>query len=243
MKSAHIVTHTNAAVYTLDLNLPESWQELTPKQWAGLAEASTSAALELTWRRLALRVFGVPPGALARLSGDQIERLVELSGITPTPTPGAAWHIRRLLWKGPKEGLQGLSALRFGLADHHARKALNPDTLEKEKAEALRVFWACLFTPLALPWTPATGKAYQAFARLVPYRWKLAAAFNFLAVSSWFAQTFPGAHTSKSSKGPNFGWPGAFVALAGEKFGTPREVHRTPIMDVFIHMEQQAARE
>lgn len=219
--------------------LPESWSDLSRRQYALVARANTRKVRSQVHAQF-LHAFGVPRHVTEELSPGVLATICRDSAVTNTLPEHHNWMGTRIpFFTPPKNALSNISTDQFGLADQWMRKFLDSKTRQDSRKNLNRLF-ACLYHMRGVKWSRKTADIYTILATLLPRKMKIAIAYSFLGCSRWYAKQFPKTHKKKTSKGPDYGWPGLIVDLAGPKFGHPDQVKKTSIYEVMVHLEQGA---
>jgi len=145
----------------------------------------------------------------------------------------------------PKKRMKNFTGGQMALCDTilQAIEIMGQDDEKKQiPNKILADFCAANCTLIGFSWSNfiADHLAIPFFRYLVPRRKKLAMLIQYRAMRRIFPKQYPNAFNDDGirERFPSMGWAGTIVRLAGEKFGRPNSVRKTPAHDLFRYLEQ-----
>lgn len=141
------------------------------------------------------------------------------------------------LAKGPKDSLHSTSFLELDVADKYL--AAYQKTRDKKYFYYL---FAWLYKPMGLILPDWLQKMWVLILRICCSRYtQQLCVLNFVGLRNNFSSRFPltfSRFSKEKDLGTNYGFLGMVVAMAGEKFGLPKQVEKTDCNLVFIGIEK-----
>lgn len=245
-----------------EFNLPDAWADVNRKQWIDILKLRSSCAAREMPKELwldpltpqvelflisyldARKALGnLIPAMSEYLTPEVVETCVkEMGWLIKLPDhyrsmrPSFGW-----IWKGPKDQLSNWTWKRYALGEEAIRMYVNAteNDNEKNKRIALNMLFAVLYAPFGV-WTSRLADAYMWSARFIPTTWKLEALSNYTGLRTWLQQLYPRSFQGGGDGGGSDAMRRLTVAMAGDKFGTVKEVAYANIHDVFIDQEMKA---
>lgn len=146
-------------------------------------------------------------------------------------------------WRGFKTQFSGMCVEQFALANTKLK-----DFLEHGEEQYLNELVAVLYRPFFMPWMNRFGilELYAWMARkFLPKHTKLRLMMFWKGHLDFMLTFFPElTRTKNDDDDPDpYGWESTFIGLAGEKFGTYKQVKRADVLPALINLEQHAKRQ
>ena len=230
------------------IELPDSWESCTRKLYREVCWLLVIGRFDTPhMRRWLVKYTKIPRRAVARMSESEINAILQCLKWSVDPPKHASgkfgwWWF----WRGPLAGFQNVDAVQYGMADQHFKKYLDA-VKEQDAAVAkveLRNLAAMVLTPFGIRYRPWLAEAQKVVFRMMPMRMRMVVLYEFWGMTNFLAGHFPLAFSRrKKGGGKDYGWPGMFEAMAGEKFGPMSQVKSEKIYDIFLHIEQSLQRE
>lgn len=230
------------------MKLPESWEECSPKLYSRVCWLLVSGLFDTPrMRKWLVKYTKLPKRAVAMMSESEVNIVLQCLKWTMEPPIHATGKVGWWwLWKGPTSGFQNVNGLQYGHADqrfqNYQKAAKDGDS--KKSIRLLTEFASIMMTPFGLEYSPRVARLQLWVMKLMPLRIKMALVYEFWGMTNFLSKHFPKAF-SRRKKGPgrDYGWPGMFEVMAGPKFGPMSQVKREKVYDLFLHIEQDLARE
>jgi hypothetical protein len=220
-------------------HIPEKVEEITRRQWRMIARAVDLYPDPVDQKMVIFaKLAKIKKPSL--FQGQHIIHAINLLGFLDD----AELRIKTPLIKGaglfraPRKRLNGFSGWQMALCDtilqavEHKKEASN---------DLLTDFCMANTTLFGLSWSDFAADfiAKPYFKHLVTRSTKLALFIQYRSMRRIFPELYENAFSTEGpdSKFPSLGWDGTMVRLAGDKFGTPEKVKRTPAHQLFIYLE------
>jgi hypothetical protein len=234
------ITTPKRTLRTYTWSLPESVEELTPRQLRKIARILAQNGHPLDQKMQVL----IALGKITRpdiLNGEHVnEALKLLDFLDDTEIFIEIPIIKRIgLFFTPKRRMLAFTGDQMSLCD---TILAHLDQSTDIPAKTLAEFCAANCTLLRLPWSNRVAHLLTIpfFRYFVRKHTKLALLIQYRAMRRIFPKRYPNAFSGggTAERFPSLGWPGTFVRLAGDKFGTPTKVKATSAHDLFTYLEQ-----
>lgn len=235
--------------------MPGKWEECTVQQIGAIAAVLSAAPAytdeELNAAHIRLRLFHelsgisdadylrVEPSDLLDLRHDElgaacVALLPQLDWALAAP----AWHksllpevtVRKRTFKGPRDGLSGMTLRQWGFCDLLAERLGSGDP------NVLPNLLGALYHDKSKAWDNAEIEERGAQLAHLDARTQLAAIWNYRALREMLVRRFH--RCFRGGTKDRHGVQGMVVRLAGEKFGTVDAAWHADLVEVMIHVEQ-----
>ena len=240
---------------TTELQLPESWAELSAVQFAAVAEARTMGADKDALKVHLFRILtGMPDAMFHRIelsdllqvcTNDAHEEWAETCPFMnwlldePVLEKSMLSEVQHngVTYQGPKSGLGNFTVLQFSFGDL-CLSALKAEPGEK----ALNNLMGALHHEHGMLWDNDGIEARAEQLSSLPLATKLAAVLNYQGCRATLPLRYP--KTFKAAgKDDAFGIDGLIESLAGEKFGEVDRVGSKPLHLALVHCERLIERQ
>lgn len=177
-----------------------------------------------------------------------VEKVIaEMQWMKDFPAHAKSMRKRIGMWQGPKDQLLDWTWGRYCLAEECFRAYVDAVMLDEDEptevTKALRKkyinqLFAVLYAPFGI-WNAKVADAYVKLARIVSSTKKAEAVENYRGLRSWLEQVYAPAFKGGGS-GEDSGdtMRSLTVAMAGPKFGTPKDVLKENVHNVMIYQCQ-----
>lgn len=220
--------------------LPSSPDELTPKQFRMIARVISSPGDSLEKKmEILMRLAKITRPDL--FDPDMVIEALKLLDFLDDNEIQLKEPIIKWIFpfKAPKRRMIGFTGGQMALCDTILNVIEGQETIP---TQLLNDFCAANTTLFKLPWSNFIAEyiAKPFFKYLVRRKTKLALIIQYRAMRRIFPQSYENAFDSNPTyeRFPSLGWSGTIVRLAGDKFGTPAQVRRTPAHELFTCLEQ-----
>lgn len=225
---------------TYKWTLPSSVEELKPKHLRRIAfvMAQKGDALELKMHVLMVLARISRPDLL---NGQHVTEALKLLDFLDDATVFIEKPIikRVFIFKTPRRRLLGFTGNQMALCDTILQAI---QSKEEIPSKLLAELCAANTTLMGLPWSNRIADyiAIPFFRYFVRRSTKLAILIQYRAMRRIFPKMYENAFSNDGTaeRFPSLGWPGTFVRLAGDKFGTPAKVRQTTAHELFTYLEQ-----
>lgn len=223
--------------------IPQTWEEVEEKHHDLILKLALKPMGERKKMDAVLKGFGMSRKARKTLLDFEKREIMKSLVWLNDPWRNKVNMVPRIgVFKGYKNQFSNLKLnqlIMAGIYIENADKELSDGNIEEVKKD-LRKLCSILFTPFGIPYRYSLSKLYRRFFIFTPM-WKLqAVAVSFRAMRLWLKDLYPLTHRPSTEKKRDFGPYGLIVDLAGDKFGTTRQVNYSEIHEIFTYLEKAA---
>jgi hypothetical protein len=225
---------------TYTWKIPESIQEITPRHLRIIARIVSKKGDAMEHKMEALiRLSRMKRADL--LDAHHVSEILPLLDFLDDQTIEMENPIIKWIgpFRAPRRRMMDFSGNQMALCDS-ILQLIQPS--EEIPPKLLAELCAANTTLLGMPWSNSIAHALAIpfFRYLVRRSTKLALIIQYRAMRRIFPKKYENAFANDGTaeRFPSLGWPGTFVKLAGDKFGTPKKVKRTAAHELFTYLEQ-----
>lgn len=240
MNTITLEIETKRRTRRIEYSIPSTPAELSAKQLRMIAQVITKDA-DPTEKQMEILMR---LGRITRpdvIQGEHILECMKLLDFLDDTTFELAAPIIKWVgpFKSPKKKMARFTGGQMALCDTILQAIQSQDSAPDK---LLTDFCAANFTLMGIPWRDSIANwvAIPFFKHFVRRSTKLAIVLQYRAMRRIFSTKYENAFQSSNTfeRFPSLGWDGTIVRLAGDKFGTPERVRRTPAHELFTYLEQ-----